>query len=232
MKHVSVVQHTSSEWLGAFEDHLEGRGIRFSYFRPFVTDGRLPEIVTLGDGLMLLGGGPFGAAAGRFCLPTLDAEVRLARACLMLGKPVVGFGLGAQILSLAADGQVAAAPFALEVGTLRCVRADAFGGLPCQFPAAVIMRDRAVPPAYASVIAVDEAGAPAIFQIGANAFGFAGHPAIRRAMLEDLIMEFDEGPANSAAGLDKLSACQGAIDDALVPIMAGIVAATGWMEPS
>ena len=56
MKHVSVVQHTQSEWLGHIEDHLEGRGIRFSYFRPFTAGGKLPDVSVLGDGLILVGG--------------------------------------------------------------------------------------------------------------------------------------------------------------------------------
>jgi hypothetical protein len=33
----------------------------------------------------------------------------------------------------------------------------------------------------------------------------------------------------AAAGLDQLTALGAAIDDALVPIMAGLVRATGWM---
>ena len=91
------------------------------------------------------------------------------------------------------------------------------------------MRDRPRPPDYASILAVDADGHPGLFQSGANAFGFSGHPGVRRAMIEDLVMEFDEAPADVAAGLDRLTALGPAIDDALVPIMAGLIAATGWM---
>jgi hypothetical protein len=91
------------------------------------------------------------------------------------------------------------------------------------------MRDRPLPPAYAKILAVDEAGHPALFQVGPNAFGFSGHPGVRRAMIEDLVMEFTEAPDDAAEGLVRLSALGQAIDDALVPIMAGLVAATGWM---
>jgi GMP synthase-like glutamine amidotransferase len=232
MKHVSVIQHTQSEWLGQIEDHLEGRGIRFGYSRPFTTGGTIPEATVVGDGLILLGGGPWSAmpaAAGR-TLPTLDAEIRLARACLMLGKPVIGFGLGSQILALAADGGVDTAPLALSVGEAERVMDGALGGLlPTRFPNVVYMRDRPHPPDYAGILAVDTEGHPALFQIGANAFGFSGHPGVRRAMIEDLVMEFEEAPADAAAGLDRLTALGPAIDDALVPIMAGLIAATGWM---
>jgi GMP synthase-like glutamine amidotransferase len=230
MKHLSVIQHTQSEWLGGIEDHLEGRGIRFSYFRPFTTGGRLPDMATLGDGLILLGGGPWGAASADRLLPTLDAEVRLARACLMLEKPVIGFGLGCQILSLAAEGGAAPAPLRLDVHKATRVAADALGGfLPQTYPNAIYMRDRATPPDYASVLARDPAGDPALFQIGRSAFGFSGHPGIRRAMVEDLIMEGDDVPADPVPGLQHLSDWGRDIEDALVPIMTGLVAAGGWM---
>jgi GMP synthase-like glutamine amidotransferase len=230
MKHVSVIQHTQSEWLGQIEDHLEGRGIRFGYFRPFTTGGTIPQASVVGDGLILLGGGPWGTCAPSPILPTLETEVRLARACLMLGKPVIGIGLGSQVLAIAADGGSEAAPLALSIGTAQRVRDDALGGLlPEQFPNVVYMRDRPRPPDYATILATEHDGRPALFQIGANAFGFTGHPGVRRAMIEDLIMEFEEAPADTATGLASLSTLGPAIDDALVPIMAGLIAATGWM---
>lgn len=231
MKHVSVIQHTQSEWLGQIEDHLEGRGVRFGYSRPFTTGGSIPQASVVGDGLILLGGGPWGTCAPSPVLPTLESEVRLARACLMLGKPVIGIGIGSQILALAADGGVEAAPLTLSVGEARRVQADALGGLlPENFPSVVYMRDRPRPPGYAIVLAVEEDGRPALFQVGPNAFGFSGHPGVRRAMIEDLVMEFEEAPSDTADGLAKLTALGTAIDDALVPIMAGLIAATGWMS--
>ena len=231
MKHVSIIQHTQSEWLGAIEDHLEGRGIRFSYFRPFTTGGKLPDVMTLGDGLMLLGGGPFGTSAGRWQLPTLEAEVRLARACLMLGKPVVGFGIGSQILSLAADGQTKSADLALDICNATRSEASALAGLlPPRFPNIVYMRDWPQPPAYAEILARDEAERPILFQIGRNAFGFAGHPGIRPAMIEDLVMEFEDAPADCGEKLPLVRTRVGEIEDALVPIMTGLVKLCGWMD--
>ena len=231
MKHISVVQHTQSEWLGHIEDHLEGRGVRFGYHRPFVSSGKLPGAATVGDGLILVGGGGWGAATREHLLPTLDAEVRLARACLMLDKPVMGIGLGAQILSLAAEGGVEPAPLTFTVGEARRISESALSGfLPSAFPNVVFMRDRPVPPAYAQILAIDQSGHPALFQIGPNAFGFTGHPGLRRAMIEDLIMELDEGPSDSAASLDLLSDVSASIEDALVPIMTGIVQLARWMS--
>lgn len=231
MKHVSVIQHTQSEWLGQIEDHLEGRGIRFGYFRPFAAGGSLPAANVVGDGLILVGGGPFGAASVGHRPPWLEAEVRLVRACLMLEKPIIAIGLGSQILALASEGTVEASPLALTTGEARRIEASALGGhLPERFPNVVYMRDRPRPPDYATILAVDDADQPAVFQIGRNAFGFTGHPGVRRAMIEDLIMEFEDSPDDAAEGLARLSGLGTAIDDALVPIMTGLVSAAGWMN--
>lgn len=231
MKHLSIVQHTQSEWLGAIEDHLEGRGIRFGYSRPFAAGGALPDPMTVGDGLVLLGGGPWGTATRGYLLPWLEPEVRLTRACLMLGKPVVGIGLGAQVLSLAAEGHAAEAPLAFRIETARRIVDGALlGFLPAEYPVVTYGRDRVRPPDYAQILAVDETGEPALFQIGSNAFGFTGHPGLRPAMIEDLIMEFDDAPDGCAELLPRLNAVAPRIEDALVPIMTGLVAATGWMS--
>ncbi|MDH4312337.1 MAG: GMP synthase, partial [Gammaproteobacteria bacterium] len=88
MKTLAVVQHTSAEYLGLIEDHLEGRRIRFRYARPFATGGRVPGPDGLQDGLVLLGGGPWGSAGTRD-VPTLAQEVALTRAALEKGLPVL-----------------------------------------------------------------------------------------------------------------------------------------------
>ena len=104
------------------------------------------------------------------------------------------------------------------------------GYLPEEYPLAIYMRDWPVPPSYARVLAQDQRHRPALWQIGKCAFGFAGHPGLKVAMVEDLIMEFTEAPPDPALALDKLRAVQRALEDALVPIMTGIVRSTGWMQ--
>lgn len=230
MKFVSVVQHTQSDWLGLIEDHLEGRRIRFSYFRPFAAGGRLPDPNVLGDGLILLGLGPWGTA-GAQNVPSLEEEITLARTCLMLEKPIVGFGLGAQILALAADGKSEATPVTFEAGYARRIKDTALNGfLPECFPNVVYMRDRPVPPDYAQILALDGHDRPAVFQIGQNAFGFTGHPGIKVAMIEDLIMEGGEVPENAGDDLARVNTMKTEIEDALVRIMTGLVQLTGWMR--
>ncbi len=230
MRSVNVLQHTQSEFLGQVEDHLEGRGIRFEYVRPFA-GGKIPGTAAHSDGLFLLGGGPWGSI-GAPLLPTLSAEIRLTKEYLARKRPVVGFGLGAQILCLAAGGVAAEADLRFSVGEARRVDAEALGGhLPERFPYALFMRDRLQPPSGARVLAVDEAGEPAVFQIGDKCLGFAGHPGCKPGMIEDLLMEFDDAPADAAAALASLRARAGALLEALVPIMTGVVKITGLMQP-
>jgi len=231
MNLLHVIQHTSADYLGLMEDHLEGRRIRFRYFRPFTEQGTVPQPGELCDGLILLGGGPWGSAGGRD-VPTLAQEIRYTRALLDEGKPVVGIGLGAQILALAAGGGSEPAPLAFEVGYARRVASDALAGfLPERFPCAVYMRDRPLPPADARILAEDENGRPALFQVGPNSIGFTGHPGFKTAMAEDLVMEFEEAPEDPAPRLQRLQVMVPEIEDALVPIMTGLIKITGWMRP-
>ena len=230
MKSLTVIQHTSADYLGLMEDHLEGRRIRFTYNRPFTEAGKPPTYEDLGDGLVLLGGGPWGSAGGRD-VPTLEAEISLARTALMLSKPVIGIGLGAQILAIAADGKSEAHELTFGIGYATRTSADALNGyLPEQYPNVIYMRDTPVPPAYAQVLAEDGEGRPALFQIGENAFGFSGHPGFKLAMAEDLIMEFEESPPDTGPTLQQLRGMKREIEDALVPIMTGLVQLTGLMQ--
>lgn len=230
MKQIHVLQHTSAEYLGLIEDHLEGRNVRFQYYRPFAGKEALPHRDQIRDGLILLGGGPWGSAGARD-LPTLKEEIALAHACLMREWPVIGIGLGAQILALAAGGTSQAADLTFDITTAHRVRDDALVGyLPREFPLVIYMRDRALPPDYASVLARDAKDYPVLWQIGRAAFGFAGHPGIKRAMIEDLIMEFDESAPGASGKLGSMQKVQQPLEDALVPIMAGLVQAAGWMD--
>ena len=239
MKYLTVIQHTSAGYLGLMEDHLEGRRIRFNYHRPFTESGKVPPFSEVGDGLVLLGGGPWGSAgagsagadsAGGRDVPSLKEEIALARACFMQGLPIIGIGLGAQILALAADGSVEQAPLTFSGGMARRTADDALNGfMPETYPHFVYMRDRPVPPDYAKILSVDAEGRPAAFQIGSNMFGFVGHPGFKRAMAEDLIMEFEESPVSPGTVLDDLGTQKHAISDALVPIMTGLVQMTNLM---
>jgi len=230
MNVVAVVQHTAGEYLGLMEDHLEGRRIRFQYFRPFAGGGKLPAADLPADALILLGGGPWGSAGTRD-LPTLQEEIALTRARLEERTPVIGIGLGAQILAIAGGGSVETTDFGFEIATVTRVDDDALNGyLPESFTQVVYMRDRPVLPDTAKVLASDASGRPAVFQIGDNAYGFLGHPGIKLGMVEDLIMEFEEVPDRAPEELEKLRGLQPKIEDELVPIMTGLVQCTSLMH--
>lgn len=227
-----VIQHTESEFLGLMEDHFEGRRIRFNYVRPFTGGVSIPNAVGQSGGLILLGGGPWGSAGSRD-LPTLADEEVLVGRYLRQGLPVIGIGVGAQILCRAVGGSSEPAPLEFAVGEARRVKDGALNSfLPERYPLAVYMRDFPVLPREAETLAVDWADRPALFQYGENCFGFTGHPGAKLAMIEDLIMEFDEAPPDPGPHLDALRKAQAGIADSLVYIMTGLIQMTGLMASS
>jgi len=230
MNVVAVVQHTSGEYLGLMEDHLEGRRIRFQYFRPFAGGRKLPTHDVAADALLLLGGGPWGSAGVRD-LPTLADEVELTRAKLDEGTPVIGIGLGAQILSLASGGSSEPRDLTFEMLSAKRTVDDALNGfLPDAFHQVIYMRDWPVLPPSARVLAEDDAGRALVWQVGDNAYGFCGNPGIKLGMIEDLIMEFEQVAEGAAAKLEQLRALQPVLEDELVPIMTGLVQCTSLMS--
>ena len=229
MKTLCVLQHVESDYLGLIEDHFEGRNIRFRYCRPFAPGAVVPVNADDFDGLVVLGAGPLGIVSGNL-VPSLGAELRLTRSFLDRGLPIIGIGIGACILSTAAGGGAEEAPLRFIVDNARRVIADALvGRLPTTFPAAIYMRDRPVLPAGARVLAVGNHGEAVLFQCGDNGFGFLGHPGIKSAMIEDLIMEFDEVPEGTAETLAELRAAQSEIAVALADIMVGLIGVTHLM---
>ncbi len=228
MNVVAVIQHTAGEYLGLIEDHLEGRRIRFQYYRPFAA-GKLPAAELPADALVLLGGGPWGAAGTRD-LPTLEQEVELTRQRLAEGTPVIAFGLGAQVLALASGGTVEPRELTFEILAARRTRTDALNGyLPERLTQVVYMRDWPRFPDGTQTLAEDDSGRAVAWQLGDNVFAFAGNPGIKLGMIEDLVMEFEEVPANTGEGLEKLRESQKLIEDELVPLMTGLVQCTALM---
>lgn len=229
MKTVCVLQHAEAEFLGLMEDHFEGRNIRFAYKRPFTAGGTIPPDPEGFDALMLLGGGPYGVVSGHL-LPSFMPELHLTRAFLQAGLPVLGIGLGALILVLAAGGGAEEAPLRFTVETAARARDDAlYGCLPSRFPLAAYLRDRPVLPAGAEILASAPDGTPVVFSFRGNCLGFIGHPGMKTGMAEDLIMEFAETPEGTVVALDALRAAQGEIATALTDIMVGISRHMGLM---
>jgi GMP synthase-like glutamine amidotransferase len=232
MKTLCVLQHVEAEYLGLLEDHFEGRNIRFSYCRPFTPGAQIPTSPEEFDGLVLLGAGPKGVVSGNL-IQSLGAELRLTKAFLDRGLPVIAIGVGSCILASAAGGGAEEKPLRMTVQNARNVAPGALNGhLPQTFPVALYMRDQPVVPNNAKVLAVGANDEPLIFQIGDNCFGFVGHPGVKSAMVEDLIMEFDEVPEGTPEMLERLRAVQGDVAAALAEIMVGLIEATRLMEPA
>ncbi len=227
MKKICVIQHAEAEFLGLMEDHFEGRNIRFIYQRPFAAGGAVPRQVEDYDGLMLLGGGPYGLVSGHL-LPSFTPERNLTQAFLAAGLPVIGIGLGALILNSTLGGGIEEAPLRFMVETARATDAGrTVMAWPERFTTALYLRDRPILPRDAELLAVGSDGTPLAFRVGTQAFGFLFHPGAKRGMLEDLIMEFDDTPDNTVDSLEKLGAAQVEIAETLSESMPSLVRIAG-----
>lgn len=226
MKTIWVLQHTEAEYLGLMEDHFEGRNLRFRYFRPFAAGGMVPEVPGTADGLILLGGGPYGLVSGHI-LPSLGPELRLVRAFLSVGLPVVGIGLGALILAAASGQGGEEAPLRFEVLDAR-VSAD-FDAALQHMPLVCYLRDRPVLRPEMPVLMQGQDGRVLAWGEPGKTFGILGHPGMKRGMAEDLIMEFAEAPADTLTGLGALNARQVEVAEALSPFMVALIRHCGWM---
>lgn len=230
MNTICVLQHVEAEYLGLMEDHFEGRNIRFQYVRPFTPGALVPASADGFAGLVILGAGPKGVVSGDL-IQSLAPELRLTRDFLARDLPVVGIGAGACILTSAAGGGADDAPLRFSIERARRIVPDALGAhLPQSFPVAIYMRDRPALPTDAKVLAESASGEPLVFQLRDNCLGFAGHPGAKSAMIEDLVMEFDEAPGNTAEMLDEMRRVQAEIAAALGAIMVGLIQVTGLMQ--
>ena len=160
----------------------------------------------------------------------MGPELRLTKAFLDAGLPVIGIGLGALILALAAGGGAEEAPLRFAVTTVSASVSGQLGGhMPATFPLALYLRDRPVLPKDAAILATGPDGEPLVFSVRGNSLGFIGHPGMKRGMAEDLIMEFAETPENTVESLEALGAAQGEIADVLSDLMIGVCLHTGLM---
>ena len=230
MKTLCVLQHIEAEYLGLLEDHFEGRNIRFRYCR-LRPGASIPATAEDDGGFVLLGAGPkaWSAAISYRSRPGTAADPGLSGA-RTAGDRHRRWGLHPDhgirwrrrrgAASLRRRGRPAHRPGALN------------GHLPETFPISVYMRDRPVLPSHGRVLAAGADGEPMLFQLRDNCLGFVCHPGIKSAMIEDLIMEFDEVPEDTPETLAALRLAQVEIAAALAPIMVGLVEITDLMEPA
>jgi GMP synthase (glutamine-hydrolysing) len=104
MKRVLVVQHEPFEGPGTLVEALSACELRL--VAPYAGE-RVPEAPDA-DGLVVLGGGMGVYEADRY--PFLRDDMRLFRAAVQAGMPVLGICLGSQLLAAALGGAVGKAP--------------------------------------------------------------------------------------------------------------------------
>jgi GMP synthase-like glutamine amidotransferase len=231
MKSLHVVQHTASENLGGVEEQLRQRGVGYQYQKP-LTAGKIPTSAVNSDGLILLGGGAWGTHGERTTLPSLDQELRFAYDHLKRNRPVVGFGLGAQIICISAGGKTDPSGTRVQTGMARRVRDDALGGyMPESFPFASFMRDKVILPQDCEILAVDEENEPVVFSFGTDAICMTCHPGTGPKMLRALAQEVRAGEAELADEFAFVDQYQADMAAALDIMMTGISGATGWNVP-
>jgi GMP synthase-like glutamine amidotransferase len=190
MKRFLVVQHSYSEFLGTIEKELETRDIGFAYQRPFAGQA-LPASALQFDALWLLGGAY--PVTDREAMPWIDDELRLVAAFRRAQRPVVGLGLGAHVVAVAAGGAAHGEP--LHDAYWTTARATAAGR---DDPVAqavdgrrvlVMANGRVTLPAGTEPLATDEAGRWILARPDALTYGLLFRPELKPGMLEDMIME-------------------------------------------
>lgn len=189
-----AIQHSYSEFLGAFETQLEARGIGFIYQRP-VTGQDVSGSALQFDALFLLGGAY--PPDDREHYPWLDDELRLIRVFRAAGKPVVGVGLGGQLVALAGGGTVRpGAGFAAGWTVARKTAAGAGDPLAEALDGrdVLVMVNGAVDlPDEVEPILVDEHGTWLAVRPTPSSYGLLFRPELKPGMIEDMVME-DERP--------------------------------------
>lgn len=189
MKRFLAVQHTYSEFLGAIETQLEGRGIGFVYCRPF-SGQSLPVSALQYDALWLLGGAY--SVTDRTHCPWVDDELRLARAFRKARRPVIGLGFGGLLVAQALGAVLVPEPAQRARWTVAHRTAAGAGD-----PLAEAVHGRRVlvmvnggarlPPAVPPLL-VDDDG-EWIAARDAECCAMLFRPEVKPGMIEDMIME-------------------------------------------
>ena len=202
VKRVLVVQHEPFEGPGTLAEALRGCELRM--VRTFAGDP-VPESLAE-DALVVLGGSMGVYEADRY--PYLEDEMRLLRAAVTDGRPVLGICLGSQLLAAALGGSVAKARRKeigwFQVDLLPEGRDDALlDGAPVSFSAFHWHGDAFTLPAGAVPLAASAMTPLQAFRKGARAWGIQFHletdAQVLDAMLDSGAEDLREAGADPAA---------------------------------
>jgi len=185
-----VVEHIDGEDAGALARWLPEAGLELDVCRLHAGDA-LPVRVSQ-DALVVMGGkhDAFGTDQGQ------PAEIALIQAAMATGTPVLGVCLGAQLLALAAGGEVAANPLGFEYGHGLVLRTDAAAEDPV-FRSVPFLPDvvhwhsdevRTLPVGAVELCRGVHTTCQA-FRVGERAWGLQFHPEVDEAMVTRWALE-------------------------------------------
>jgi GMP synthase-like glutamine amidotransferase len=187
MRPVLIVTHLADRQVGLVRDALEASGCDVIE-RHAAAGDTLPVAGEVG-GIVSLGGRQSATRADED--PFLAAEVALLRAALDDEVPVLGMCLGAQLLAVAAGGEVVNsgriyADWPDLVLTPAASADPLFGGLPPRLPVLKWHEDVIELTDEQPLLARAEGPGAALFRIGSSAWGSQAHLELTPEMLVDV----------------------------------------------
>lgn len=183
MARALIVQHAAHEGLGRLQDWLPARGVDVHPIHPYLGH-RVPPSVE-GDALVVLGG-PMGALDDA-AAPWLPATRSLLATAIDDGVPTLGICLGAQLLAVAAGGEVQRGALGPELG-LDLVDVTTPDFLLTTGSMSVVQwhHDTVTRlPSSAALLASSQRYAVQAFRIGEVAWGMQFHVEATAAMVRD-----------------------------------------------
>src|SRR3954468_13038726 len=183
MARALIVQHTPSEGLGWLQEWLPDAGVHVHPIHPYLGH-RVPPSVE-GDALIVLGG-PMGAYDDADA-PWLPATRGLLSTAIDDGVPTLGICLGAQLLAVAAGGEVQKGGAGPELGLGKVdvpfgddlLTAGAMPVVQWHYDAVTRM------PEGAQLLASSDAYRVQAFRVGDVAWGLQFHVEATEAMVRD-----------------------------------------------
>lgn len=193
MARVHVVQHTATEGLGNLIDWFLDVGLDVHPTHPYLGN-RVPPSVE-GDALIVLGG-PMNAYDDEIA-PWLPSVRDLLKSAIDDGVPTIGICLGAQLLAVAAGGEVERGAAGPEIG-LDDVTVSASDLLLTEGTIPVVQWHYdaiTVLPSDATVLASSERYANQAFRVGEVAWGLQFHVEATAGMVRQWAIDEQMDPA-------------------------------------
>jgi GMP synthase-like glutamine amidotransferase len=198
-----VVQHVEPEGPYAIGAALRAAGGTVEVCRVFDGDALPPDADGL-DGLVVMGGP--ASATGDHGFPSRRRELALLSDAVERGTPTLGVCLGAQLLALAAGGEVVPGGAGAEIGWGPVELVAAAGddpllaGLPVRPTVLHWHADTFELPAGATLLASNHRYPNQAFRVGEGAWGLQFHVEVDRPAVDAFVQAF--GDEARAAGAD------------------------------